>query len=200
MSDTGIPFFLGQDMTTYQRTGLLEAHRALLARWRKKMNLVGPGSLDIHYDDAHRALAAVPPATGRWADLGTGAGFPGVIFAALHPDASIELVDSRVKRCVFLEEVVDRAGATGIDVRNMRIEDLEDGVYDGIMARALAAPAEVVALARRLLRPVDGRVILFLQAHAETPAHDGFRVEHEVSYEVDGKARRSVVLRRDPTG
>jgi 16S rRNA (guanine527-N7)-methyltransferase len=157
------------------------------------MNLVGPGPIDVHYDDARLALTGLEP-TGHWADLGTGAGFPGVVLAAMFPGVAIDLVDSRQKRCVFLEEVVGRAGATGVEVRNQRIEELDDQQYDGITARALTAPEGVVALARRLVRP-GGQVVLFLQAEAVTPAHDGMDVILETPYVVDGKSRRSVVLR-----
>ena len=178
----------------YQRHGLLDVHRELLARWRHKMNLVGPGPLEIHYDDAERALAALEP-KGHWADLGTGAGFPGIVLAARFPQISVDLVDSRQKRCVFLEEVVARAGATGLAVRNQRIELMKDGTLDGMTARALTAPAGVIDLARRLLRP-EGQVVLFLQGDAETPSHDGFEVLGETTYVVEAKERRSVILRK----
>jgi 16S rRNA (guanine527-N7)-methyltransferase len=176
------------------RDALLDEHRALLARWRDTMNLVGPGSLDVHYADARRALRGLD-ATGAWVDLGTGAGFPGVVLAALFPAATVELVDSRAKRCVFLEEVVERAGATGVTVRCARLESLPDGAYDGVTARALAAPPEVLAYAARLLRP-GGRAVLFLQEDTHLPEHPGFEVVGGNAYVVDGKARRSVFLRK----
>lgn len=176
------------------RATLLDEHRALLARWRDTMNLVGPGSLDVHYADARRALAGLD-AAGAWVDLGTGAGFPGVVLAAMFPAATVELVDSRAKRCVFLEEVVERAGATGVTVRCARLESLPDGAYDGVTARALAPPPEVLDYARRLLRP-GGRVVLFLQEDGQLLDHPGFEAVGGNAYIVDGKARRSVFLRK----
>src|SRR5688572_1968559 len=53
---------------------LLEVHRRALEQWRGSMNLVGPGDLEEHYADSEAALAGLRP-VGRWADLGTGAGF-----------------------------------------------------------------------------------------------------------------------------
>lgn len=158
------------------------------------MNLVGPGPVDVHYDDAHAALAGVRPA-GRWVDLGTGAGFPGIVLAAQAPEARVELVDSRRKRCTFLEEAVALSGATGIDVRNERVEVLDAGVYDGVTARAFAAPEVVVAEARRLLKP-GGVVVLFLQDDGPLPPHPGFEVAGETPYSVAGLRRRSVTLRK----
>jgi 16S rRNA G527 N7-methylase RsmG len=76
----------------------LNAHRTLLEKWRKAMDLVRPGRpLDPHFDDARQAVTRLPRAAhpagqalaGRWADLGSGAGFPGVALAVLHPGAEV---------------------------------------------------------------------------------------------------------------
>ena len=190
LSDDGRP-------AEHDRSRLLATHRALLERWRKAMNLVGPGPLEPHYEDCDRALAALVP-TGHWVDLGTGAGFPGIPFAARFPNVSVDLVDSRQKRCRFLDEVVATSDAEGIRVRRMRHEELEPGQYDGVLSRALHAPEQMVEVARRLLRP-EGRMVLFLQADAPVPeAHDVevFHVEH---YAVGGKARKSAELRFLPS-
>ena len=175
---------------------LLTAHRTLLERWRKVMNLVGPGPLDVHFEDCAKALRGFEP-TGRWADLGTGAGFPGIPFAARFPEVQLELVDSRQKRCRFLEEVLAEAGRDDVVVKRMRHEGLEPGVYDGIMSRALHAPEQMLDVARRLLVP-EGTLVLFLQDDFALPEVSDFEVFHVEHYEVDGKKRKSVVLRRRP--
>ncbi len=176
--------------------GLLDVHRSALESWRHTMNLVGPGSVQPHYDDADRALAALHP-TGHWVDLGTGAGFPGVVLVARHPQLTVELVDSRRKRCVFLEHCLDTAGVAPerARVRCMRVEGLEAGCYDGVTARAFAAPAAVLDHASRLLRP-GGTVVLFLQGGGEVPEDLRFEVLHTEPYEVVGKARKAVYLVR----
>ena len=85
---------------------LLSTHRRLLERWRKSMNLVGPGDVQVHFDDCQLALATLTP-EGHWVDLGSGAGFPGIPLAATWPELRVDLVDSRKKRCWFLEQVLD---------------------------------------------------------------------------------------------
>lgn len=172
---------------------LLPAHRALLEQWRRRMNLVGPGSIEPHYQDADRALADLQ-LEGRWVDLGSGAGFPGVVMAARYPELELELVESRQKRCVFLREALGRAGVTSVLVRQTRLESLDDGVYDGVTSRALAAPATMLEHARRLLRP-GGQLLLFLQRDAPTPTAEDYEVVTTREYEAGGKARRSVLLR-----
>ena len=61
------------------------------------MDLVGPGPLEPHFQDAAGAVAGLE-AVGRWVDLGSGAGFPGIALAARHPGAEVWLVESRRKR------------------------------------------------------------------------------------------------------
>ena len=178
---------------------LLDAHRTLLEQWRHSMNLVGPGPISEHYVDADHALQALSEPAGRWADLGTGAGLPGIIFAARFPTVALDLVDSRRKRCIFVEQVLGQADLTGHAerrVRCQRVESLEDAQYDGIISRAFAPPAKVLDHADRLLRD-DGCVLLLLLADADVPEDSRFVVEKEHPYTMPGRdPRKAVLLRR----
>src|SRR5688500_5461480 len=133
------------------------------------MNLVGPGDVGDHYEDAERALAGLEP-YGHWADLGTGAGFPGIVFAARFPHVRLDLVDSRRKRCSFVEQVLAEAHVPADRVRVLctRFEELEPAAYDGILSRAFAPPVEVLDHADRLLGET-GMLVLFLQGDADAP-------------------------------
>lgn len=177
---------------------LLEIHRRTLELWRVSMNLVGPGDVGEHYADASAALEGLAPA-GRWVDLGTGAGFPGIVFADRFPDVTLELVDSRRKRCVFLEHVLAEAGVppSRVRVRCERVEALPNATYDGVMARAFAPPVEVLAVARRLLVP-GGTVLLFLQSDGEGAGADDFEVIESRGYSVGERRRKVVSLRLRP--
>jgi len=153
------------------------------------MNLIGPGALDGHYEDAELGLEGWSIA-GRWADLGTGAGFPGVVLAARFPQVEVELVDSRLKRCMFLEEVATRAGtsAANITVRNMRVESLDEGVYDGVVARAFAPPDQVLLHARRLLKPGGQALLFWLPRQGVDDLPDGMTLGLRRDYTVGGRA------------
>jgi 16S rRNA (guanine527-N7)-methyltransferase len=170
-------------------------HRDLLERRRHAMNLVGPGDVGVHFEDSRLALQWLSP-TGRWADLGSGAGFPGLVLAAMFPELTVDLVESRRKRCVFLQQVLLEAEVEPERVRvcSQRAETLEPGVYDGVVARAFAAPAEVLRHAQRLLRP-GGVVVLFLQEDGAVPEAGAFEVFHVEHYRVQNKARKAVGLR-----
>jgi len=174
---------------------LIDTHRALLESWRHVMNLVGPGDLAPHYEDSLQAMEGLSP-EGRWADLGTGAGFPGVVLCGLHPSLHLDLVDSRKKRCVFLEEVFSQARAkskegVGWNARILcqRVEDLPEAAYDGIVARAFAPPPKVLDHALRLLCPGGVVVLMLAQGQPVPEPPGGLTFLGERRYEVQGKLR-----------
>jgi len=85
-------------------------HYQELVRWNPTVSLVGPGTgdeiVERHYGES---LAAVPCLDPRWSvvvDIGSGAGFPGIVLAAAVPKLEVVLVESRERKCVFLETVI----------------------------------------------------------------------------------------------
>lgn len=170
----------------------IAVHRALLEKWRKAMDLVGPGPAEPHFEDANAAVAELD-ARGDWADLGSGAGFPGVALAAWHPEAQVALVERREKRAVFLEQVVAQARLGNARVICGDTAALPAASLDGVISRAYRAPAELLDEAARLLRP-DGLLVLML-ARESTPSDARYAPAFERAYTVDGKARTVVGLR-----
>lgn len=158
------------------------------------MNLVGPGDIDLHYADCEAAIHWLAP-SGRWADLGSGAGFPGVVLAARFPELEVDLVESRLKRCVFLEHVLleARVSAGRIRVLRQRVESLPDHSYDGIVARAFAPPQQVCEAGARLLRP-GGQLVLFLQSTTPIPDCAGYTMFHVEHYSLPSGPRKAVGL------
>lgn len=162
------------------------------------MDLVGPGPTAPHFDDAREVAAWLAPqiANGEvWADLGSGAGFPGVALAAHCPQARVWMVERRQKRAAFLETVAAEGRLTNAEIRCASVDDLPGGALDGVISRAFAPPPEVLVHARRLLRP-GGRLVLMLALEG-VPAGGGFSEAGALAYRVDGKDRRAVLLVRD---
>lgn len=121
----------------------LDLYAALLTDWQSRMNLVGPSTLphlwDRHFADSAQLLSLAGTGT-TWLDIGTGAGFPGLVLAILDPTAKLTLVESITKKCRFLLEVVGAAGLSDrVRVENRRIETLPRQRFQIITARALAA-------------------------------------------------------------
>ena len=143
----------------------LEAFRLMLEDWNNRMNLVGPSAMAAfwgrHAYDSAQLLALEADAL-TWADLGAGAGFPGIVLAILlkgRPGARVHLVESMAKRCGFLTAVVE-ALALPAQVHNCRAEDLSLTV-DIVTARACAPMTRLLEFAWPYVR--KGATGLFLK-------------------------------------
>jgi 16S rRNA (guanine527-N7)-methyltransferase len=143
----------------------LERYRSYLEDWNQRMNLVGPATLPVfwsrHAWDSAQVLPLAPDAL-VWADLGTGAGLPGIVLAILgkdRPGFHVHLVESMAKRCRFLTEVVDGLSLPAT-VHNSRAEDLSMPV-DIVTARACAPLSRLLGYARPYLH--RGVTALFLK-------------------------------------
>jgi len=129
----------------------LDQFLELLTQRNAQLNLVGPSALTAfwlrHAYDSAQLLALAPEAL-VWADIGAGAGFPGLILAILlkgRPGAQVHLVDSTAKRCRFLEEACTVLDLPAV-VHNARAEDLELKV-DAVTARAVAPLVKLLGYA-----------------------------------------------------
>ncbi len=172
----------------------LDVHRALLERWRGAMDLVGPGLAEPHFEDAIGVVSGLD-AKGEWADLGSGAGFPGIALAAFFSDARVVLAESRQKRATFLKRVVHAAGLANARVHHGRTEALADGAFDGVISRAYKPPLDFLVDAARLLKP-GGRAVLMLGAEAEIELPETFERMEAFNYPVGDGERQRLVLRR----
>jgi 16S rRNA (guanine527-N7)-methyltransferase len=119
----------------------LAAYADLLAKWQAKINLVGPATLpDLwrrHMLDSAQLAALIEPAgPRRWVDLGSGAGFPGLVLAIMGV-GEVHLVESDQRKCAFLREAA-RITGTEVKIHALRIETLAPLEADVITARALA--------------------------------------------------------------
>lgn len=129
----------------------LEAFKSILQDWNGRMNLVGPSAIGEYwrrhaYDSAQ--LLALAPQALTWADLGAGAGFPGLVLAILlkgRDGARVHLVESMAKRCRFLSHVVETLGLPAT-VHCGRAESMTLKV-DVVAARACAPMARLLGYA-----------------------------------------------------
>lgn len=125
----------------------------------ERQNLVSRPSLDLvwqrHVADSaqllHVSRETVPE--GPWLDLGSGAGFPGLVIAALQPERPVTLVDSRRLRTEWLARAVSHMGLTNVEVLLARVEDLADRKWQVISARAFAPLDRLLEVAARFSTP-----------------------------------------------
>jgi 16S rRNA (guanine527-N7)-methyltransferase len=141
----------------------LKIYESLLLKWQKTINLVAPSTLtqiwQRHFADSAQLVALAPSEARIWADLGSGAGFPGLVVAILlAPDRStrVALVESDSRKAAFLREVA-RAVTVTVDIFPTRIElaptrfNLPE--VDVISARALAPLDRLLELTAPLMNP-----------------------------------------------
>lgn len=139
----------------------LRIYEALLRRWQRAVNLVAPATLDTlwqrHFADSAQLLALAPAAR-HWLDLGSGAGFPGMVIAILlanHNGVMVRLVESNARKCAFLADVAAATGAP-VDILCQRAERLPAAGLpppDVITARALAPLDRLLDLSAPLFGP-----------------------------------------------
>jgi len=138
----------GVDRPTMEK---LVAYKDLLDKWQKSINLVGRGTIpeawSRHFADSAQLAALLPEKPGeekaqgilKIADLGCGAGFPGMVLAMMCPNAEVHLIESDERKCEFLR-TVSRETNTDVHIHNERAEQCLAGINpDVITARALAS-------------------------------------------------------------
>jgi 16S rRNA (guanine527-N7)-methyltransferase len=137
----------------------LETVLALLAEERASVSsVVDERAWQVHVADSLTGLE-VPdlPGASRIADVGAGAGFPGLVLAVALPDARIDLVESVGRKCEFMRRAIEAAGIANAEVLNTRSEDLAAaggrGAYDAVTARAVGRLSTLAELASPLLKP-----------------------------------------------
>lgn len=127
---------------------------ALLAEENTRQNLVAAASLPVvwqrHIVDSAQLLAHVPRETSSpWLDLGTGAGFPGLVIAALRPECEVVMVESRARRVDWLERARLALGLERASVIGSRLELVPSRNFRVISARAFAPLPRLLELSAR---------------------------------------------------
>ncbi len=119
----------------------LEIYHRLLVKWQKTINLVSPQTLEEsetrHFQDSLQLLPLIPDTAKTLIDLGSGAGFPGLVLAIARPDIKVELIESDQRKGQFLR-TVSRETDIPVTIHTSRIEAVDIPAPDIITARALA--------------------------------------------------------------
>jgi 16S rRNA (guanine527-N7)-methyltransferase len=163
----------------------LKLYASLLADWNAIHNLVSAGSLaDVwrrHFLDSAQLAALIPATAKSLVDLGSGAGFPGLVLAEMLRDRDglrTVLYEATGKKCSFLEEISNRLGLKA-EIRQSRIENAEDEPFDIVTARALAPLPKLLPYAQRFWK--KGTIGLFLKGQnigsELTEAHKSWKMK-----------------------
>ena len=178
----------------------LYLHYRELRRWNRAAKLVGPGTrhevVERHYAESLAGLHLLEPGWRTLVDIGSGAGFPGLILALVRQNLSPTLVEPRERKCAFLSAAARKA-ALPCKILDGRIgEPLPDGLpetIDVVTSRALKLPSEMLAVLLPRMGPDSG---FLLWAGAESQRlPDGLVLESRL--DLPGSERRRILkLRR----
>lgn len=165
----------------------LEAYAKLLRAWSARINLVGRATFDDlwrrHFLDSAQLMPLIPGATQSLIDLGSGAGFPGLVLSILGVPG-VEMVEADSRKAAFLREAVRIADATAT-VRGCRIEAVPSHRVDVLTARACAPLDRLLTFGERFIGP--DTTCLFLK---------GARAEEELT---EARKAWTMVMTRHPS-
>ncbi|MGC8475168.1 MAG: 16S rRNA (guanine(527)-N(7))-methyltransferase RsmG [Acetobacteraceae bacterium] len=185
----------------------IEEFSALLTRWNRTINLVGPGDVarlaERHIADSLALVPLIPPRSDRGIDLGSGAGFPGLILAAAT-GIMFDLLEADHRKAAFLREAA-RILRAPVTIHPIRIETAALPPAPLVTARALAPLPRLLALAAPLLAP-NGTALLPKGPKAAEELTQAAREWHMRVETIAGRLAPGAVilriteLRRAPSG
>jgi 16S rRNA (guanine527-N7)-methyltransferase len=139
-----------------------------LVKFNKTLNMVPPKTIPmadvLHFGDgiaASRVIAANPIKFTEIYDLGSGAGFPGLIFGILYPSIKVNLVESDQKKSEFLKHIIAALKITNVAVMTMKVEDLKEGSVGFAMARGFSTISRTILLMRKTI--LKGGIIFHIK-------------------------------------
>lgn len=149
-----------------------------IAAYGEELGLVGPRELDRLWTRhiLNSALLARLVGPGTLADIGSGAGFPGLVVAIMRPDVACTLIEPLGRRATWLEDESRRLGLHNVTVVNQRAEDVAGQArYDFVTARAVSALKTLIPLVVPLVRP-GGELVLMKGERVDQEIRDAASV------------------------
>jgi 16S rRNA (guanine527-N7)-methyltransferase len=159
----------------------IRTYISTLLLWNRKISLTTVTDraeiLKFHFGESFFAASVVPIRDGRLADVGSGAGFPGIPLRMLIPGLELTLIESNSKKCAFLSEVARKLELDHVTVLHSRMEDIpvRPDQFDFITARAVGHHRDLLSWARQHLSG-KGKVVLWIGAE------DAEQVSHEIGW------------------
>lgn len=143
------------DLSPEVRSRLKTYHEELV-KYNRTLILISPKTVFVadalHFADsilASRIIHSSYPKIDKIYDLGSGNGFPGLVFALLFPQTQVVLVDSDIKKCEFLKHMAGVLKLSNVTVENKTVESMPDGSMQYVMARGLTTISKAILSTRK---------------------------------------------------
>jgi 16S rRNA (guanine527-N7)-methyltransferase len=171
ISNALLPYGVLADDTLCEK---IRVYVSILLQWNRAISLTTVTEpleiIKFHFGESLFAVQNVPIREGRLADVGSGAGFPGIPLRMVNPGLDLTLIESNAKKCAFLSEIARRIELDHVNVLHCRMEDVpvNAGQFDFVTARAIGHHGDLLAWAKERLGGA-GKLVLWL---GETDANE----------------------------
>jgi len=143
----------------------IQVYVSLLRRWNERVALTAVTDLKqilrFHFGESVYAAKQGLIEKGRLADVGSGAGFPGIPLSLVCPALEVTLIEPNLKKCVFLGEVKRKLSLVNVEISRGRMEDYRGTEVDIVTSRAVGRPASLFEFCRAKLNPM-GKLVMWL--------------------------------------
>jgi len=184
--------------SSHSQCELVRIYISSLLKWNQKISLttvVDPIEiLRFHFGESLYAIQTVPIQKGRLADVGSGAGFPGLALALGVPELSTTLIESNSKKAAFLSEIIRELRLDGAKVLRDRMESVDSGPnpFDFVTARAVGSHDALLAWAARNLGR-GGKVVLWLGEDEVTRVTTSSSIQWKEPALIPGSKKRFIL-------
>lgn len=208
--NTNIDFFYEKYTLTNEQKERFEKYLELIQEYNKVMNLTGIddkfGVYLKHFYDSLLVIDFIKDDNLKIGDLGSGAGFPGIVLAIYYPNNEFTLIEPLQKRCKFLETVIEELGLTNVKVLNKRAEELDHEQFDIVTSRAVAKLNILLELSIPLLK-TGGKFIalkganveeeILTSKHAFNTLHSTLETKQKEIIPFEESTRYNLIIKKD---
>lgn len=164
--------FVNKESLSANRLSQLSAYLDLLLRWNARMNLTAVRDpeeiVTRHFGESLFTATYLSEVSGSLADLGSGAGFPGLPIKIWSPALEVTLIEANQKKATFLREVIRSLSLTRVNVNQGRAETLPPESFEILTLRAVERFETALPIAIQLLKPGGTLALLIGETQAET--------------------------------
>jgi 16S rRNA (guanine527-N7)-methyltransferase len=185
-------------MTATDLTARIKTYIELLLKWNRSVPLTTVTKVDeilrFHFGESLFALPMLPVEKSRLADVGSGAGFPGIPLAMARPALDVELIEPNAKKFAFLNEVIRQLGLDNVTAVRGRTSDLPSSIgrFEVVTARAVGQFEELIGWAKARITH-RGKLILWVGADDSKHISEDARFEWSTPVRIPQTDRRFIL-------